>query len=748
MNRFARVLVAVLVVILVAGAAPGVVGAQPIDSDVRIVARLVADGRTEFGLQQRGGDGDWGERSLPARRFFPVGAQVGRWLSSSAVSITIPGGANADVELRIVARLVADGRTEFGLQQRGGDGDWGERSLPARRFFPVGAQVGRWLSSSPLTLTVAVPSDALEEFTLGDGPRSGETLVAVSAGRSCAVRLDGGVSCWGRNGHRDHLAAAGLDDVVTVTMGETLSSRVHACALHGDGRVSCWGPGRSGQLGQGDFLPQYLANPVLGLGDAVAIAAGESHTCAVHRDGGVSCWGSGELGRLGDGTSDPVASPRRVPGLADVVTISAGQNSTCAVHRDGGVSCWGWGAASRNWETPQRLGGLDSVVSVGVGRGRTCAVRTGGQVYCWSTVDGPEPAVVSGVAGAVAVTVGRESACALLADGGVTCWGASNHWGQLGDGTTQPRTAPARVASITDAVAVSMNWPTIEGAGTHTCAVHADGSVSCWGSNDVGQLGDGTQQSRLRPTPVELPARIRGGGVPTTENLLMRAWMDRVVREREAEFPWLRPAWDYIRERARFTPSRATHGVVRSDCLVEDGAYTCRALSMGVTSLEHLGLVVHELAHVYDLTTSLTHAEAWGAAQLYFAVTYPDCHETGGLGAGVELLADTLTHLVVPDALLVYYSVGDCPGLPPEPSAEAEEVLRAALAGEVPDWFTENFADSAAVWAAWRGAPSMSALANFAEAYGGLCTTGWLEGLYDPAGYPAAAANPFRDGGC
>ena len=129
MNRFARVLVAVLVVILVAGAAPGVVGAQSIDSDVRIVARLVADGRTEFGLQRRGGGGDWGERLLPARRFLPAGTTPGRWLSSSAVSITLPGGANADVELRIVARLVADGRTEFGLQRRGGGGDWGERLL-------------------------------------------------------------------------------------------------------------------------------------------------------------------------------------------------------------------------------------------------------------------------------------------------------------------------------------------------------------------------------------------------------------------------------------------------------------------------------------------------------------------------------------------------------------------------------------------------------------------------------------------
>jgi hypothetical protein len=38
---------------------------------------------------------------------------------------------------------------------------------------------------------------------------------------------------------------------------------------------------------------------------------------------------------------------------------------------------------------------------------------------------------------------------------------------------------------------------------SHTCAVLDNGQVRCWGRNDHGQLGDGTQTDRLRPTPVE-----------------------------------------------------------------------------------------------------------------------------------------------------------------------------------------------------------------------------------------------------
>ena len=75
-------------------------------------------------------------------------------VSSVAVVSSAAGGqeTGGDVVVRIVARKVADGRVEFGLQQRQGDASWGERMSPPRRFFPTTATVGRWLASSPLTV--------------------------------------------------------------------------------------------------------------------------------------------------------------------------------------------------------------------------------------------------------------------------------------------------------------------------------------------------------------------------------------------------------------------------------------------------------------------------------------------------------------------------------------------------------------------------------------------------------------------
>ena len=126
--------------------------AGPIEVEVRIVARRLSSGRIEFALQQRRTEAQWRERLLPAQRFFPTGAQVGRWLASAPVT-AIDNAAAPDVEVRIVARRISGGRIEFALQQRSTGGQWGDRLLPAARFFPTGTRVGRWLSSTPITVT-------------------------------------------------------------------------------------------------------------------------------------------------------------------------------------------------------------------------------------------------------------------------------------------------------------------------------------------------------------------------------------------------------------------------------------------------------------------------------------------------------------------------------------------------------------------------------------------------------------------
>ena len=68
--------------------------------------------------------------------------------------------------------------------------------------------------------------------------------------------------------------------------------------------------------------------------------------------------------------------------------------------------------------------------------------------------------------------------------------------GYLGDNTTTDRLTPTQTASLGDnRTAVSVSTKRY-----HTCALLDDGSVSCWGRNHAGQLGDNTTTDRLTPT--------------------------------------------------------------------------------------------------------------------------------------------------------------------------------------------------------------------------------------------------------
>lgn len=84
--------------------------------------------------------------------------------------------------------------------------------------------------------------------------------------------------------------------------------------------------------------------------------------------------------------------------------------------------------------------------------------------------------------------------CVRLKSGTVSCFGANNV-GQLGNGTTTPSTTPVAVARLTNVVQLSAG-------GCHACALKSDGSVWCWGSNESGQVGNGSTTNATLPLQV------------------------------------------------------------------------------------------------------------------------------------------------------------------------------------------------------------------------------------------------------
>jgi alpha-tubulin suppressor-like RCC1 family protein len=115
----------------------------------------------------------------------------------------------------------------------------------------------------------------------------------------------------------------------------------------------------------------------------------------------------------------------------------------------------------------------------------------------------PAPALASSTttSGFWQVSSGILHTCAVTTVGRAFCWGF-NVYGQLGDGTTQQRLKPTPVSG-------ALVFRNISVASMTTCGVTTDNLAYCWGLNDHGTLGDGTQQRRGAPTRVAGGLRFR-----------------------------------------------------------------------------------------------------------------------------------------------------------------------------------------------------------------------------------------------
>jgi alpha-tubulin suppressor-like RCC1 family protein len=101
----------------------------------------------------------------------------------------------------------------------------------------------------------------------------------------------------------------------------------------------------------------------------------------------------------------------------------------------------------------------------------------------------------------VQVAAGVDHGLAVMSDGTVWAWG-TNDFGQLGDGTQTDRSTPVRVMGLTGVIQVAAG-------AAFSLALLSDGKVWAWGANGVGQLGNGgTSAHQLTPAKVKRLTRV------------------------------------------------------------------------------------------------------------------------------------------------------------------------------------------------------------------------------------------------
>ena len=366
---------------------------------------------------------------------------------------------------------------------------------------------------------------------------SGATEVSSGLFHSCGA-VSNGAMCWGTNlrgqlGNNSRVDTTGPVQVHNLSgpLSSISAGNNFTCATSG-GIVRCWGTNQSLQSGQPDAEGAFLVpQTVAGISSALSVDAGDNHACATNAAGALACWGKNNRGQL-SGMQPESASP--VVALPNGATRgSAGDGFTCAV-RNGGVYCWGsnarlqLGREGPGSPLPESVPAFPEgggVTAVAAGNGFACAIASGG-IECWGRHDSgqggwgllpgdddseeppsyfAQPSPVVGLpAGSTAtwLSAGKGHACAV-ADGAAWCWG-SNDEGQLGDGTTDDRYTAVAVRGLPSGVT------RISAGYQHTCAV-VSGAVKCWGNLEDGRLGNYSTPFRSTPVAV-VPARLFESG--------------------------------------------------------------------------------------------------------------------------------------------------------------------------------------------------------------------------------------------
>lgn len=246
------------------------------------------------------------------------------------------------------------------------------------------------------------------------------------------------------------------------------SSMQSVYVVRGTGAVDGWGRSLVGEFPQAEsslYSPSVQTSPYTVIAGGAQQVSTNTHSLALMQDGSLLAWGENSQGQLGNGTMShsavpvPVSMPLCEPG--SITQVLAGFEQSALIVNN---VLWLWGkralvehpAEPRSSTVPQPVNfGVTQVQRVALGPGFMLVLLRNGTL--WSVGD--------------------------------------NHYGELGDGTRQPRSTPYRLLNQV----VSMD---IDG---HTClALQKDGSLWGWGRNEQGQLLVDTVEPVLSPVRITL----------------------------------------------------------------------------------------------------------------------------------------------------------------------------------------------------------------------------------------------------
>jgi len=296
--------------------------------------------------------------------------------------------------------------------------------------------------------------------------------------------------------------------------------------------------GESGYIGTGTLIS----------GDWARIECGTNHTVGYKTNGTISGWGNNMYGQLGLNDTNNRMNPVQIFIDSDWSIIALGAYYSLALKTDpaGAGTLWAWGFNSygqlgvgdtQNRFTPNQIAGTDWD-RIDAGNNHTLALKTDNSLWAWGRNEYGQLGFGYTMPSSTGVTtptmVGFDSDWSIVIGGGgspggpsavtgysvgiktnqtIWAWG-SNNYGQLGDGTNTARSTPRQIGS-------DSNWSAVSCGNNHTVSLKSDVTIWSWGNNWYAQLGlgdSGSTTNRNSPTQIGSDSdweKISAGGFHT-----------------------------------------------------------------------------------------------------------------------------------------------------------------------------------------------------------------------------------------
>lgn len=313
-------------------------------------------------------------------------------------------------------------------------------------------------------------------------------FVSAGGNTTCALNSIGVLYCWGEdaNGQSGQGMMAQSSSPVTIDRGIKYSFIdsglfYHSCGILEQGTLKCWGNNGNGQIGDRTTFAKSFPVEVDRGTKYKFVNTGFYHTCGITSEGQLKCWGAnGATFRLGDGLTQSRAIPKAVSSNLKFKKVSAAYGHSCALSEQGKIYCWGENnggvlgdGSLENRSVPTEVNSSDIYQDVQVNYYTSCALTLAGALHCWGN-NVLSPSHIDPTNEYEQLTRGRTRFCGRTKTGEDRCWTGTN--------------MQSSVLTLPAAVAGPKRF--IQSGYSHYCYLNEAQTVSCWGNNTFGQLGD------------------------------------------------------------------------------------------------------------------------------------------------------------------------------------------------------------------------------------------------------------------